>query len=147
MITIRFDSKFGIIAQLFDSIRFQMKKHYSHNTSFFINISQGSAVTLLRCSGIFNDCFILRLISWRLWKSLSLSQFPEECDSESIPKISQYRIKFCVEYRALVVTYDNRPGDFSHHWDVAKTHGNCFSLCSLTSWERSNQTCQTNVFC
>ena len=32
-ITIRFDSNFQIIAQLFDLIRFKMKKHYSHITS------------------------------------------------------------------------------------------------------------------
>jgi len=32
MITIRFDSKFQIIAQLFDLIQFEMKKHYSHST-------------------------------------------------------------------------------------------------------------------
>jgi len=34
MITIRFDSKFQIIAQLFDWLQ-KEKKHYSHNTIFY----------------------------------------------------------------------------------------------------------------
>jgi len=33
-ITIPFDSKFQIIAQLFDSIRFEMKKRYLHSTTY-----------------------------------------------------------------------------------------------------------------
>ena len=33
MITIRFDSKFRMIAQLFDSIQNEKKEHYSHGTS------------------------------------------------------------------------------------------------------------------
>jgi len=39
--TIRFNSKFQIIAQLLDSIQFKMKKkHYSHSTTFTQHINQ-----------------------------------------------------------------------------------------------------------
>jgi len=38
-ITIRFDSKFQTIAQLFNSIGFELKKHYSHSTILQVQYS------------------------------------------------------------------------------------------------------------
>jgi len=56
-ITIRFDLKFQIIAQLIDSIRFEMKKHYSHTAEHWVQVVQWWSIRLKvkRVKGLYSS--------------------------------------------------------------------------------------------